>query len=108
MAKVKILGEELDIRFCMAVELAYEEISGEAFSLDGLKSARNRMALMMAAVLVSSPGTAITAERLLREATGPETAALQGAVLESMTRWLEIPAVAAAAGPEAPEDGSPN
>lgn len=91
--KTSILGEEVDIRFCMAVEIAYEEIAGEPFSLEALSKAKNTVALDMAAIMVGKPDTAITVERLMKEATGQEIAGLNNAVVQSMTEWLTVPAV---------------
>lgn len=93
--KIKILKEEIDIRFNIAVELAYEEITGEEFNVESLKKMKNTIALGMAAILVANEKTEITIDRLLREATGPEIAALNQAVLDSMTEWLAIPEVIA-------------
>ena len=93
--KIQILNEELDIRFCMAVEIAYEEISSEAFSIDALSKSKNILALCMAAIFVANRDTAITIERLMNEASGYEIAALNKAVIDSMTEWLAIPKVIA-------------
>lgn len=93
--KIKILKEEIDIRFNIAVELAYEEITDEEFNVESLKKMKNTIALGMAAILVANEKTEITIDRLLREATGPEIAALNQAVLDSMTEWLAIPEVIA-------------
>lgn len=93
--KTRILGEDVEIRFCMAVEIAYEEIAGEPFKLDALVSAKNTVALDMAAIMVANPDTEITVERLTKEATGQEIAALNKAVVESLTEWLKIPSVIA-------------
>lgn len=93
--KINILKEEIDIRFNMAVELAYEEITDEEFNVESLKKMKNTLALGMAAIIVANKNTEITIDRLLKEATGPEIAALNQAVLESMTEWLSIPEVIA-------------
>ena len=52
-------------------------------------------ALYMAVILTAKPDTAITVERLMNEASGPEIAALSQAVVESMQEWMELPAVVA-------------
>ena len=93
--KVKILNEEIDIRFCMAVELAYEEITGEPFSIDALQKAKNTIALGMAAILTANPKTSITLDRMMYEASGQEVAALNHAIIDSMTEWMAIPKVVA-------------
>lgn len=92
---IEILKEKLDIRFNMAVELAYEEITGEEFNVESLKKMKNTIALGMAAILVANENTEITIERLLKEANGHEIGALNKAVLDSMTEWLAIPEVIA-------------
>lgn len=91
--KITILEEEIEIRFCIAVELAYEEITGEPFDLKGLNKMKNSVALGMAAITVSNPDTQITVEKLVKEASGQEFAALNTAVVNSMTEWLGIPKV---------------
>ena len=77
--KVKILNEEIDIQFCMAVELAYERISGKPFDTTALATAEGRLALGMAAIISAKPDTLITIERLLREAKGSDIKAMNDA-----------------------------
>lgn len=91
--KITILGEEITIKFNMAVELAYEEIAQKPFDLKELKSQKESLALYIAAIITSNPDSKITFERLVNEATGPEIALLQKTVIEAMTEWLQIPAV---------------
>lgn len=92
--RITILGETLDIKFNMLVELNYEELTeGEAFSIEALAKMKNSIALYMAAILAANPDTNITVDRLLKEATGPEIASLSNAVITSMTNWMKIPSV---------------
>lgn len=93
MKKVTILGEELNIHFCMASQIGYESITGKPFDLDSLKSATDRLALCCAIIVDCNPGTAITYERLVHEMSGSETADLLTAVTESLNEWLAIPSV---------------
>ena len=93
LTHITILGETIDIAFNMAVELNYEEISGEAFTIDALAKMKNSIALYMAAILAANPDTTITVDRLLKEAKGPEIAALSTAVITAMTEWMQIPSV---------------
>ena len=93
--KVTILGEELDIRFNMAVEIAYEEITGEGFTIESLGKMKNMLALGMAAIISAKEDTAITIERLMKEANGKEIGTLNNAVVTAMTEWLQIPKVVA-------------
>lgn len=91
--KVNILNEVVDIQFNMAVELAYEEITDEAFDIDSLKKAKNSLALCMAAIIANNEDTQITIDRLMKEANGKEIAALNSAIITAMIEWLKIPAV---------------
>lgn len=103
--KVKILGEEIDITFNMAVEIAYEEITGEPFNIEALSKMKNTVALDMAAIIVANPDTAITIEDIMTKANGKEIGDLNNAVIATMTEWLQIPKVAAdvEAGEEQPD-----
>jgi hypothetical protein len=93
VTSITLLGEELSIKFNLAVECAYEKIAGKPFDLNDLVSQTSSTALYMAAILESKPDTEITVERLMREATGPEIEQLSKAVVASMTKWLDMPDV---------------
>ena len=106
---ITILGETIDIQFNMAVELNYEEITGEAFSIEALSKMKNSVALYMAAILSANPDTTITVDRLLKEAKGPEIAALSTAVITAMTEWMQIPKVIKDEEPKTePEEQDPD
>lgn len=92
---INILNEEIDIRFNMAVELAYEEITNEPFNIESLNKMKNTLALDMAAIIVAKEDTQITIERLMKEANGKEIGQLNNAVITEMMAWLQIPAVVA-------------
>jgi hypothetical protein len=93
VTSITLLGEELSIKFNLAVECAYEKIAGKPFDLNDLISQTSSAALYMAAILESNPDTEITVERLMREATGPEIEQLSKAVVAAMTKWLDMPDV---------------
>lgn len=90
---IEILGEKIAIKFNMAVEIAYEEITGEPFSIEALKSQKNSAALYMAVLLASKPDTQITMEKLINEADGPTIATLSTAVIQAMSKWMKLPSV---------------
>lgn len=92
---INILGEDVNIKFCMAVEIAYEDITEEPFSLEPLAKVKNMLALSMACIIVNNPETSITIDRLLNEASGQDIGMLNTAVIDSMTEWLKIPKVIA-------------
>lgn len=100
---IKILNEELDIKFNMAVEIGYEEIVGEPFDIESLGTRKNSLALGMSAILEANPQTKITIERLLHEANGLEIGQLNTAVLSAMSEWLTIPKVVADAEAKDPQ-----
>lgn len=91
--KIKFLGEEITIRFNMAVELAYEEIAEKPFNLKDLDSQKNSVALYMAAIIANNPDTQITFERVITEATAAEIGNIASATIECMTDWLKVPDV---------------
>lgn len=93
MKKVSILGKELNIAFNLATQIAYEEISGEQFSVKSLNCMRNTVCLYAAAIVANNPGTDISFDDLAYKMTAPETAMLRAAVLETLTEWMHIPDV---------------
>lgn len=92
---VHILGEDITISFCMAVEIAYEEISGEAFDVATIDNRKKMLILDYAAILTADPETKITFDRLVKEAKPKEISALSEAVCNAMYQWYEIPSVMA-------------
>lgn len=91
--RITILGEEVVIAFNMAVEIAYEEISGTTFDMDALSKTRNTVALYAATIIANNPDTKITLEDLMHKATMPEIMALRTSVLEAMAEWVKMPEV---------------
>lgn len=91
--KITLLGEEIDIRFNMAVMLAYEEIMGEPFLGSEFQTLKSRYALLLAAVINSKPDTRITADALLKEAGWTEIQTALETVTELMSEWFDIPGV---------------
>ena len=51
MQKIKLLGKEVNIAFNLATEIAYEQITGEAFGIEKLSFTKNAVALYMAAII---------------------------------------------------------
>ena len=101
--EITILGEQIAIEFNLAVEVAYEEIADRPFDIADLVSQRNSVALYMAAIITANPDTAITVERLMKEATGPEIESLSKAVIAAMTEWLHLPQVLKKEQPDEPQ-----
>ena len=49
---IRILNEDIDIRFNMEVEIEFEEMSEVPFSLEALQKVKNTVALGLAAIKV--------------------------------------------------------
>ena len=90
---ITILGEEIKIGFCMAVEIAYEEIAGKPFVLTELNSQKNSMALYMADIITFNPDTKLTFDDIVTKATAAEINALGKAVMKAMEKWMKVPDV---------------
>lgn len=90
---VTILGETVVIDYCLAVEIAYEEISGVPFDGQDIVKRKTMIVLALAAIVTANPDTAITLDRLMKEATADEILALTNAVMESSMAWYKIPSV---------------
>lgn len=109
---ITLMGEEVTIRFNMATEIAYEEITGEPFDLPSFKSQKQNVALCMAAVIANNPGTNIDMKQFIHDVSAQEYTALLTAVTNSMIEWFQIPK-ALSDGDQAPkpkddEDGKKN
>ena len=102
--KIIIKGEELTIKFNMAVQCAYEKITKHPFKLEDLKDKSLMLALFHSAIIANNEKTEITLDYLLQDATIEEINALDNAVSDTMKDWLHIPDVIAKDDPK-PEDG---
>lgn len=105
--KIKIKGEEITIKFNMAVECAYEEITQRPFNLSDFNDKKLLMALFFSAIIANNKETEITLDYLLTDATYDEVSALDNAVSETMTDWLHIPAVIPKDKPAADQEDQP-
>ena len=93
MQKIKLLGKEVNIAFNLATEIAYEQITGEAFGIEKLSFTKNAVALYMAAIIANNPETDITTEDIISKASGAEVKALSDAIYAEMKDWMNIPDV---------------
>ena len=85
---VTILGEEVKVKFNMAVEMAFEEISGELFTIKALESVKNTLALYAAIIIVNNPDSKIDLKRLATDASFSEIQAMREATLNVMVDSL--------------------
>ena len=93
MQKIKLLGKEVNIAFNLATEIAYEQITGEAFGIEKLSFTKNAVALYMAAIIANNPDIDITTEDIISKASGAEVKALSNAIYAEMKAWMNIPDV---------------
>lgn len=93
MQKINLLGKEVNITFNLATEIAYEQITKEAFGIEKLSFTKNAVALYMAAIIANNPDIDITTEDLISKASGAEVKALSDAIYAEMKAWMNIPDV---------------
>ena len=89
--KITLMGEEVTIKFNLAVEIAYEDVVGRPFNPADLKDKKLLPALFFAAVIANNHDTKVTIDYILSDATVEEIHALDVAVSETMSDWLHIP-----------------
>lgn len=88
--KVTLAGVELDVKFNMGVQIAYEEIIGEPFDLNEVgKTTKNRAALYSAALVASNPDAPIDMATEIMKADFEELAAIDKAVAEAMEEFFK-------------------
>ena len=104
---ISLFGEQLTIAFNMAVEIAYEKITGKSFDVEDLNTVEHTAALYYAAIITNNPETKITADDLLRKATAADIITLREAVFGAFADWCAIPDVMKEKDTKE-EEGSPN
>ena len=102
--KITILGEEVTLKFNMAVEISFEKITGKAFSECDMKMQENLVALYYACIVTNNPDTKLTIGDLVEKTSGKDIAILSTSVSEVMTAWME-PSPFEAAEEEEGDDG---
>ena len=66
---IKLLGKKVVICYNMATQIAYEEITGNAFDVADLNKTSNAMALYLACIFANNPETDITLDNILKTYT---------------------------------------
>lgn len=95
MNTVKINGHELNVVFNMAVEIEYEDMSGQPFDLEKMNTQKATMQLCYASMKVANSKLPFTFDQLNGIISFSETTELKNAVLTAMHDWLNIPSVMA-------------
>jgi hypothetical protein len=96
MKQLKIFGEELNIAFNLATQIAFEGITGENFTLEAVQKTSNTAALYYATIIANNPQTAITLDDVLLKFKAADIAAISKAVFDAISEWCE--------GAEQPKD----
>lgn len=91
--KVTINGHELSVLFNMAVEIEYEDISGQPFDIASMTTQKSTMQLCWAALKEANGKLPFTFDELKKTISAEEWIALKDTVITTMTEWFHIPAV---------------
>lgn len=122
MTKLTINGKEFSIKFNLATELSYEELTGNIFDPQDIlpqgEHPRSKDVINLALACLIANDAPVTTDYILKEATQAETSELIKAVFTEMLAWLSVPKIAeqhvpepssdSAPGAEDSEDNSPN
>lgn len=106
MRKVTLNNQEIEIRFNLATQLSYEELSGKAFNASEIlpregddKQSKDLMNLAIACLIANE--SPVGADYMLKEASYKESQELIVAVVKEMLTWLGVPSIAEEHVPEA-------
>ena len=91
MQQIKFLGKELNIAFNVAVQIEYENITGEPFNVAKLAYMKNSVALYEAAIKVSNPDAGITSKDIKENASSEDMKVISTAVVDELAAWIKVP-----------------
>lgn len=89
--KIKVMGEELNVGYNMAVQIAYEEIIHEPFDASKLQMTRNMVVLCFASIITMNPECQMDIKTFMAELSANEYQQLSTAVVKALTEWCNIP-----------------
>lgn len=81
---VTILGEQIKVRFNIAVTMLFYDITGELLTMDALNSTKNTLALYGAFIFANNPDTGIDFKRMVTEAPLHEIKTFRAAVIDAI------------------------
>ena len=81
---VTILGEQIKVRFNIAVTMLFHDITGELLTMEALESTKNTLALYAAFIFANNPDTGIDFKRLMTEAPFHEIKTFRAAVIDAI------------------------
>lgn len=91
MQTIQFLGKELKIAFNVAVQIEYENITGEPFDVAKLAYMKNSVALYEAAIKVSNPDAGITSKDIIDNASSEDMKVISTAVVDELAAWIKVP-----------------
>lgn len=104
MKTITFLGQELNIAFNMAVQIAYEKITDKPFDLTDMAKAESRLSLYYAVIIANNPDSNVTIEQVMRESSFDDIRTIDNAVNAAISEWYHIPAPAEGKVPEQTEE----
>lgn len=107
MEKITINNQELTIAFNFATELAYEDLTGKAFSPVDIipekgqePKASDFIKIALACIIANNPDSPIDSDYILHKATRKEVTKLITLTIREMMAWITVPAIAEEHVPE--------
>lgn len=101
--KITILGRDVDIRYNVATQIAYERITGKPIQTIADQQLGDVTAIAFASIVANNPGCDLTMEDILYRASSAEFGALTSALNAEIMAWAGIPTIAEAHVPPADE-----
>ena len=88
---ITFLGKEVKVAFNMAVEIAYEKITGKPFTNEDINNSESTLALYFAVLTINNPDLDFSIDDILLKAKGGDLRAMSAAVVECFLDWAEVP-----------------
>jgi len=106
---ITVGGREVPVTFTLGTLLSYEEIAGKPFIGETFDRFRERVALVLAAIVSADPETEVTFENIIATDNFADISAGFETVSRMATAFFEMPKVVAdAEAREQPREGTPS
>lgn len=104
---VKIQEKEYGVTFNMAVQIRYEELSGQPFDINNMETQKATMQLCFASLQEANENLPFDFNGLMKILNVTEIENLKDAVIKTTAEWFKIPAVVSEETEETPDDEDP-
>lgn len=98
--EITLFGQPTPLAFNLGAQIAYEDITGQAFELTQITTVKARTALYMACIIAADENTPITMDQLLAAENPEDIQTIDEAVAEMIRAWFHLPATAQKEEPE--------